>query len=342
MNRLPDTGVLDVLCPMHLVLSATGHITHAGPTIAKLRPEPGLIEQRFLEVFEVMRPRAVACMDDLMRSAKLKLHLQLRDPPRTSLKGILLPLETGEVIVNLSFGISIMESVRDYQLTNGDFAATDLAIEMLYLSEAQAAVMAEYKRLNARLHGAKTAAEEQAFSDTLTGLRNRRALDMALARHLASGLGFALMHIDLDYFKAVNDTYGHAAGDFVLQRVAEVMTAETRDSDIVARVGGDEFTLILPGVDSEEVLRRIGRRIIEQLEEPIVYEGQSCHISASIGTVRLLPGHASSAEKLLSDADVALYASKNAGRARQTFYEPALREAANAGQPPKGRAERLG
>ena len=338
---LSDT-VLDVLCPMHLTLNATGHITHAGPTIQKMRSNAPMIGQRFLEVFIVKRPRSIACMDDLRQATDLKLHLELRDAPRTELKGIMVPTTNGSVIVNLSFGISILDGVRDYSLTNADFAATDLAIEMLYLVEAKTAAMEASRRLNLRLQGAKIAAEEQAYTDTLTGLKNRRAMDTVLSRLVAGHSSFAVMHIDLDYFKAVNDTLGHAAGDHVLQAVARIMVEETRETDVVARVGGDEFTVILPDVASDEILRRVGRRIIERLEVPMPFNGQECQISASIGTVWIQSGEHPSMEALLSDADIALYASKHAGRARQTFYTPELREAANAGVPPSGRGQQVG
>lgn len=339
MNGMLCTQVLDVLCPMHLTLNATGHITHAGPTIQKMRADTPMIGQRFLEVFVVKRPRSIACMDDLRRATDLKLHLELRDAPRTELKGIMVPTTDGSVIVNLSFGISILEGVRDYSLTNADFAATDLAIEMLYLVEAKTAAMEASRRLNLRLQVAKIAAEEQAFTDTLTGLKNRRAMDTVLSRLVAGQSSFAVMHIDLDYFKAVNDTLGHAAGDYVLQTVARIMVEETRETDVVARVGGDEFTVILPDVRSDDILRRVGRRIIDRLEQPVPFNGQDCRISASIGTVWIKSGQHPSMEALLSDADVALYASKRAGRARQTFYTPELRRAANASDPPVGRGQ---
>ena len=170
------------------------------------------------------------------------------------------------------------------------------------------------------------AAEEQAFTDALTGLRNRRAMDHILAQQIKRGGRFALMQIDLDYFKAVNDTMGHAAGDFVLHRVAQFMVEETRECDTVARVGADEFTLILPDIPNEETLAKVGQRIIDRVEHPIPFEEQSCKISASIGTVWVHPGDWRTADQLLSDADVALYASKHAGRACHTFYKPALRQ----------------
>ncbi len=336
-SPLLSPTVLDVLCPMHVVVDATGHVTHAGPTAQKLWPYAPLEGTRFLEVFCVKRPRAISNMHDLTHAADRKLHLEIRNAERTALKGILVPFDSagGSIIVNLGFGISVIDGVRDYALTNADFAATDLAIEMLYLVEAKTAAMEASRRLNLRLQGARVAAEEQAYTDTLTGLKNRRALDTVLTRLLSTPSQFAVMHIDLDYFKAVNDTLGHAAGDHVLQLVARIMVEETRASDTVARVGGDEFTVVLPDVHSEKTLRRIGRRIIDRMEEPIPFQGEDCRISASIGTVWVRPENAATMEEVLADADLALYASKHAGRAQQTLYTPALRAAANRVQAPQ-------
>ncbi len=339
MMSQTDTGALDVLCPMHLILGRTGHIQHAGPTLRKMYADRSLVGQRFLDVFEVRHPSAMASMSDLHDVVQTKLRLKMRAAPHTSLKGIMVPLSgpgaADQVIVNLSFGISILDGVRDFALTNADFAATDLAIEMLYLVEAKTAAMEASYRLNTRLQGAKIAAEEQAYTDTLTGLKNRRALDTVLTRLLERRDSFAVMQIDLDYFKTVNDTLGHAAGDHVLQNVARIMVDETRGSDLVARVGGDEFTVVLPEVANEDILRRVGRRIIDRLEEPMPFQGSDCKISASIGTVWIQPGQNPRMEDLLDDADVALYASKHAGRATQTLYHPELREAANASDAPK-------
>ncbi|WP_201120815.1 GGDEF domain-containing protein [Sulfitobacter sp. EhC04] len=325
-----DASVLDVLCPMHIVISETGHITHAGPTARKLTGDRPMVGARFLEVFAVNRPRAVASMEDLKRSGGAKLHLEMRAAPHTALKAVLVPLPDGDgkMIVNLSFGISIVDGVRDYALSNADFAATDLAIEMLYLIEAKTAAMDESRRLNLRLQGAKVAAEQKADTDMLTGLANRRALNTVLTRLVAGQVPFAVMQIDLDYFKAVNDTLGHAAGDHVLQTVARIMAEETRKKDTVARVGGDEFTIVLADVRGDDILRRVGRRIINRLEEPISFKGQLCRISASIGTVWIQSGISPAMHELMDDADVALYASKHAGRARQTIYDPSLRDLA--------------
>lgn len=332
--------MLDILCPMHVVVSATGHVLHAGPTLRKLRPDEPVEGRRFLEVFDLKRPRGIANMKQLRTLVGTKLHLQLRDAPKTEVKGILVPgLDDGTSIINLSFGISVVDAVSDYALTSADFAATDLTIEMLYLVEAKSAAMEASRTLNLRLQGAKIAAEEQAFTDTLTGLKNRRAMDHILDRHVAWGTQFGLMQVDLDWFKAVNDTLGHAAGDHVLQTVARVMVEETRENDTVARVGGDEFVIVLPNAHDPASLRSIGERIISRLSRPMPFQGQECRISASIGVAVYEPGSGVMLADLMDDADVALYASKHRGRAQQTFYTPDLRESAQNLAPPSGRSE---
>jgi len=317
MSLSPDA--IARLMPMHVWLSPEGRIRRVGPTLQKLRPRMLLSGRNFLDVFELRRPRSARSLEGLMRAAETRLHLAFRHPPCTALKGLIIPLE-GEAgaLINLSFGISVVEAVAEYGLTVGDFAATDLTVEMLYLVEAKSAVMEESKKLNQRLQGAKIAAEEQAFTDTLTGLKNRRAMDHVLARLIGEGKPFGLMHLDLDFFKDVNDSYGHAAGDHVLQQVARVLVEETRANDTAVRVGGDEFVLIFDGVTDALRLNGVANRIIGRLEQPIPFNGTPCRISGSIGTTLSTRYDRPEAEQMLQDADMALYASKRAGRARVT------------------------
>lgn len=324
MKTTCDTALLDTLCPMHLILHGDGLILHTGPSLRKVSPEIASGGSAFFDHFTVKRPKFVTTIADLTEKRGMKLHLAFRDDPDSDLKGVAVPVEDGRgtVVINLSFGISILDAVRTHTLTNADFAATDLAIEMLYLIEAKSAAMDASRRLNLKLQGARIAAEEQAFTDTLTGLKNRRALDHVLARLVAGRAGFAVMQIDLDYFKAVNDTLGHPAGDHVLQAVAQIMVEETRAADTIARVGGDEFTLILRDVENEKTLRQIGSRLIERLEKPILFQGKPCRISASIGTVWIRENQTAVAQDVLSRADQALYHSKKAGRAQQTIFDP--------------------
>jgi diguanylate cyclase (GGDEF)-like protein len=317
--------MLDVLCPMHLVLDQNGCICHSGPTLQKLCPNVDLIGVPFLDIFVVKRPKTMRSFAAMCRKAGSKMHLSLRDDLSSDLKAVLVHLDdgSGNVVINLSFGISILEGVRTYGLSSADFAATDLAIEMLYLIEAKSAAMDASRQLNVKLQGAKIAAEEQAFTDTLTGLKNRRAMDHVMGRLLSNRVDFAVMQIDLDFFKAVNDTLGHAAGDHVLQAVAQIMVEETRAVDTIARVGGDEFTLILCDVANEHTLLSIGDRLIERLQYPIMFQGHACKISASIGTVWIRENQDMAAKDILSDADRALYQSKKEGRSRQTLFKGA-------------------
>lgn len=310
---------------MHAVLAPTGHIVQAGPTLAKVIMPRAVTGTRFLDLFELVRPARVHDMTGLLALDGARLRLRLRAGPRHAFKGVLAPLDmAGErgALVNLSFGISVIEAVRDFGLTGADFAATDLATEMLYMLEAKSAAMEESRKLNLRLEGARIAAQEQAFTDTLTGLKNRRALDHILDRMVQGGEDFALMHLDLDYFKRVNDTHGHAAGDHVLQVVARRMLSLIRPSDVIARVGGDEFILLFVGSNARDWLADVAHRLIRRLEEPVEHDGRICRISASIGaTLRSLYDHADIA-RMLADSDQALYAAKEAGRGCYVIHPP--------------------
>jgi diguanylate cyclase (GGDEF)-like protein len=213
----------------------------------------------------------------------------------------------------------VTDAVRAHDLTDSDFAPTDLAMELLYVVEAKTAVMKELRDLNHRLEGAKTAAEEQALTDTLTGLRNRRALDLAMAQVIVRNMPFGLMHMDLDYFKSVNDTLGHAAGDAVLREVGRILRGQTRDADTIARTGGDEFVILLPGLVDATVLWTIAGRIIAQLDQPILHEGRACRVSASIGMTVSTTYPQVHPDRMMADADDALYEAKRAGRGRAVF-----------------------
>jgi len=312
---------LGQLMPMFVWLDRDGYIRGTGPTIQKLiGSQPNAV--RITDVFQFRRPREISTSLDLTRAPRLRMHLKAS--PHTSFKGVAVPLASDDgVLLNLSFGYAVRDAVRDHSLSDTDFAATDLAIELLYLAEAKAAVMGEVTKMAARLQGAKARAEEQALTDALTGLGNRRALERTLNTLSRSADGFALIHLDLDYFKAVNDTLGHAAGDHVLTEVASVLRASVRGADLVARVGGDEFIILLSGVSDLAPLERVGRQILERMRRPIFYEGQLCNIAVSMGASLRTKGptEADKVELLLAEADRALYASKNAGRGRLTFAD---------------------
>ncbi len=165
--------------------------------------------------------------------------------------------------------------------------------------------------------------EQGAFTDELTRLPNRshfrEKLAEALEAYHQAGETFALMCCDLDGFKAVNDTMGHAAGDHVLVEAATRLRATTRKHDIVARIGGDEFALIATGVRTEQQARRVAERIMEAFAEPFIVERQARPITISIGIAQA-PVDGDDMDTLLHNADSALYATKRSGRAGFTFF----------------------
>lgn len=301
--------------PMHLLLDQGGRVISAGPTLLRVLAGQDVLGARFEDLFEVRAPGGVVLVADLVQRGGLRFRLIPHHNRRVGLRGLGLRLAGTEMaLLNLSFGIDLIAAVREFGLSDADFAATDLAMEMLYLAEANAAVTNELRGLNLRLEGARMLAEEESLTDPLTGLRNRRAADLVLERLCASQAPFGVMHLDLDYFKAVNDTLGHAAGDFVLENVGRILREQVRAEDCAARIGGDEFVIILPGRTDPQTLQTIAARIIARVSEPMDFEGSPCRVSGSIGIVRSPDLAAPDAAQVLVASDRALYAAKHAGR----------------------------
>ena len=176
-----------------------------------------------------------------------------------------------------------------------------------------------------------------AYHDGLTGLPNRRSfaerLDGLLALARQHHHPVALMFIDLDGFKAVNDTHGHAAGDLLLQAVAGRIQACLREGDLLFRMGGDEFTAVLARVVSADDAETVARRVLAAVAQPVTVAGAAATVGASIG-IALYPTDAAAPDGLLRLADDAMYRAKAAGKGRHAFHgaAPAVADAA-AGQP---------
>lgn len=158
-----------------------------------------------------------------------------------------------------------------------------------------------------------------AAHDSLTGLLNRSAFLDALGAALQRGIPFALMLIDVDKFKSINDQHGHAAGDAMLRRTAAALQSAGRPGDVVCRLGGDEFAAILFG--REPV--RIAEALIQRLAQPIDVGGAPMSAGLSIGITRA-PDHGRSAHSLMRSADLALYQAKQNGRGRWCLYDPEM------------------
>lgn len=182
-----------------------------------------------------------------------------------------------------------------------------------------------FNEMSARLKELYESLQQQAFIDPLTGLPNRSLfqdrLNQAILAARREHKPFALLLMDLDRFKDVNDTLGHHIGDALLKQVAQRLRSKLRESDTVARMGGDEFALLLPTVNAKYA-DMAARMLLQTLRAPFVVEEQSLTLGASIG-IALYPDHGVDASVLLQRADVAMYAAKGAGSG-YAFYENRL------------------
>ncbi len=164
-----------------------------------------------------------------------------------------------------------------------------------------------------------------AYHDPLTGLANRvlfrDRLDMALRQAQRRNRTLAVMIFDLDRFKVVNDTLGHAAGDQLLKGVAQRLQTMTREADTLARLGGDEFALLVPEIAHADDAENIGRKLLDAMKPAFAVAGRDLFATTSIG-IAIFPLHGRTGEDLLRNADVALYAAKHAGRNTLSRYNP--------------------
>jgi len=241
-----------------------------------------------------------------------------------------------ETIRKISIAVSKREPVQ-YEILNytksGDPYWISLSIspipghmggEMRFASIATD--ITEIKSAQADLQREKDKTDYLAMHDPLTGLPNRRAIDSVLEREVThSSEPRTLVRIDLDHFKNVNDTLGHAAGDFVLCRVADIIRQAVREGDVPARAGGDEFIVLMERNTSEEEAFELTERIRRAICKEIDFEGKACRIGASFGISSSRTDIIQNAD-LLKSADSALYLAKEAGRNKTVLYTPDVHE----------------
>lgn len=234
--------------------------------------------------------------------------------------------DTAGIKVSMSIPVEMDGcAIAYFSLDNFDHqgAFDEDAIEMGRIFAHQVAALWQRFRLEAELRKERAALEHLAFYDPLTGLPNRALLHDRLSHALTQrgqdGRALAVMFLDLDDFKNVNDTLGHDAGDALLREVSRRVLACVRTGDTVARWGGDEFVLLLPGLLAETVASRVAREVLGRLSEPFSLSGIDVRVGASIG-VALYPGLAATSEDLLKHADIALYRAKESGKNTYQFF----------------------
>ncbi|GGB47011.1 hypothetical protein GCM10011316_18930 [Roseibium aquae] len=208
---------------------------------------------------------------------------------------------------------------------------TDLKQREHELQDAQR--LAEERNLV--LQQTKSRAEFDSLHDPLTGLPNRRYLDQRLQewREGSREKELALLQIDLDRFKAINDTLGHAAGDYILRHVAQVLRENCAEDDFIARIGGDEFVVLRESTVAREELEFLADLLISELSRPVPYENELCRFGASIGIDigiasmgEDISSQPSDPARLMMNADIALYRAKRQGRGRFTFFSRDLQK----------------
>jgi len=173
--------------------------------------------------------------------------------------------------------------------------------------------------------------EYKAYHDALTGLSNRQLfydrLEQAIVRARRAGGMFAVLFIDVDDFKNVNDSLGHAVGDLLLQGMAVRLVGCAREEDTVSRLGGDEFTIIVENLGAEQEVTHVAQRVLASLSEPFNYKSDDLFVSVSIG-IALYPDNGSTHEELIKNADIAMYSVKNRGKKNYRFFTNEMNERA--------------
>jgi diguanylate cyclase (GGDEF)-like protein len=249
--------------------------------------------------------------------SNLLLFISARDP-------IFLPYVVALAVAMLLLSFALGERISVMLRATGEaLAARHSMVEILHRSEHDLEMRVATRthaleQINAQLLQKERELEHIARHDPLTGLANRIVLRecfaQAAARARRSGCTVALLLVDLDGFKQINDRHGHAAGDKVLVTLAQRFLRIVRESDNIARIGGDEFVVVLQDLQERATLERVADRLLWAAGEPVeLSQGRSVEVKASIG-VAFYPQDASAMDQLLECADQAMYAAKAAGR----------------------------
>jgi predicted signal transduction protein with EAL and GGDEF domain len=352
--------------PFHLVIDRDLRIRQAGPSLHRLCP--GLVGNARLDsLFTVTTPRSASTFAAMVSRSRAIFLLRSVADHNVTLRGQMLYDERDQLLFFVgSPWVTDTAALARLGLTLDDFAVSDAVVDYVLLLQNQAASLATARELADRLQESAEELTHQAYHDSLTGLPNRNMFADRVRAAVAPEHGpacehFAVLMLDLDGFKAVNDSYGHSTGDELLRIVAERLRHMTRPGDMVARLGGDEFAILVePGNDGRAELHGtelhgaeqhgaeqhgaeqhgehgrlsaadVADRAMATLREPVSLPPPAevtIQIAASVGIAAC--GGAATADDVLRNADLAMYVAKSAGKDRHQRFKPAMHSAALA------------
>ena len=276
--------------------------------------EEMLREAGYRSIASTMDPHAVCALHRDNHYDLILLDLQMPGMDGFQVMEGLKEIETDSYLPVLVF-----TAQPDHKLRALAAGAKDVISKPFNLMEAKARIhnMLEVRLLYRQLEQYSLALESLALHDALTGLPNRRLLfdrlELGIAHARRNTSTMAVMYLDLDGFKQVNDSLGHDAGDALLRMVADRLVAAVREEDTVARLGGDEFVIAFCESSHADAVVKLAEKVVQAVSEPYHIQGNDVHITASVG-VGFYPAHGEEVEALMKSADLALYEAKCAGK----------------------------
>lgn len=318
--------LLGKLFPFHIVLDLDGTPTVVG-TADTLRRWIGrdLAGKPFFDCFEISRPAVSRFDEDSLLAKKDAVFVIKIVSHFAQLRGQIVLTGNHRAVFLGSPVLSTSTKVQDLGLAMSDFAPHDATVDLIVLQRFAEMQLSDLKEQAAQLNEAQKARDrlsESAATDPLTGLANRRAFWSRCTEELKNNSKVALLFIDVDRFKAVNDVYGHGAGDAVLRELADRLSSTVRPADLVARLGGDEFAVLLTGVDKRATTSIVSRLQLT-VAEPVKIDGHVCETSISIGVIIRTANE--TVDDLIQDADAAMYEGRQHGPGRITWFADRMR-----------------
>lgn len=320
------------LIPFHILVDRCGIVRSAGPAMLKLLGAKSLIDRPVFDVLHFVKPHHLDPAQNLQDGLGKRLSVDFRRIDESLVSkafGMAFAIDHAgapHVFIALTPSVNARAFVEEHGLKISDFGPADGSADLLPLLAMQEDMLEDSKKRSSRLAAARDAAERLANHDALTELPNRRALMDRLNKTLAR-CDLSLLHLDLDRFKEINDSFGHAAGDAALKHTADSLRDVLGHETLCARLGGDEFVGLVEGAKSEEELDALARKLITRISETFRFEGDTLKIGASVGITTATHSNQLSADVILHHADTALYQAKREGRGGVCFCTPELLQA---------------